>query len=159
MAKGTTIVGLAKLQRKLERMPTVAREQIRAKMAEAADEVVAMMRSLAPVLKDPDDRRRAGALRDSIGWTWGQGPKGSMVIASMKGAGIGGGLTITIFAGSRDKSRGKEDAFYARWVEFGTQHMPAQPYFYVSWRANRRRAGRKVRAAVRKAARSVAAGQ
>lgn len=159
MAKGATILGLAKLQKKLERLPAIAKEQIRLKMAEAADEIVTMMKSLAPVLKEPDPRRRAGALRDSIGWTWGQAPKGSMVIASMKGAGVGGDLTITIFAGSRDKGKGADDAFYARWVEFGTKNMPAQPYFYVSWRANRRRAGRKVRAAVRKAARSVAAGR
>lgn len=157
MARQSTILGLAKLQRKLDRLPKVARDQIRQKMAEAADETVAMMKSLAPVLKEPDDRRRAGALRDSIGWTWGQAPKGSMVIASMKGAGIGGDLTITIFAGSRDKTRGADDAFYARWVEFGTQNMPAQPFFYVSWRASRRSARRKVRAAVRSAARQVAA--
>lgn len=159
MARSGTILGLAKLQKKLDRLPTVARDAIRQKMAGTADEIVAMMKRLAPVLKEPDDRRRAGALRDSIGWTWGQAPKGSMVIASIKGAGIGGDLTITIFAGSRDKGRGTDDAFYARWVEFGTQNMPAQPYFYVSWRANKRRAGRQVRAAVRRAARDVAKGQ
>ncbi|SCX88468.1 HK97-gp10 family putative phage morphogenesis protein [Paracoccus tibetensis] len=159
MARGTTIRGLAKLQKKLDRLPGIAKATIRQKMAEAADEIVAMMRSLVPVLKEPDARRRAGALRDSIGWTWGQAPKGSMVIAAMKGAGAGGDLTITIYAGSRDKSRGPDDAFYARWVEFGTKNMPAQPYFYVSYRANKRRAGRKIRGAVRKAARSVAAGQ
>lgn len=159
MARGATILGLAKLQKKLDRLPKIARDLIRQKMGEAADEIVAMMKSLVPVLKEPDERRRAGALRDSIGWTWGQAPKGSMVIASMKGAGAGGDLTITIFAGSRDKKKGVDDAYYARWVEFGTRHMAAQPYFYVSWRANKRRAGRKVRAAVRTAARSVAAGQ
>lgn len=159
MARGTTIVGLAKLQRKLDRLPAIAKATVRQKMGEAADEIVSMMRSLAPVLKEPDSRRRAGALRDSIGWTWGQAPKGSMVIAALRGAGAGGDLTITIYAGSRDKSRGPDDAYYARWVEFGTKNMPAQPYFYVSWRANKRRAGRKVRGAVRQAARNVAAGQ
>jgi HK97 gp10 family phage protein len=159
MARGTTILGLAKLQRKLDRLPAIAKATIRSKMAEAADEIVAMMKSLVPVLKEPDARRQAGALRDSIGWTWGQAPKGSMVIAAMKGAGAGGDLTITIFAGSRDKGRGTADAFYARWVEFGTKNMPAQPYFYVSYRANKRRAGRKIRGAVRQAARSVAAGR
>lgn len=159
MARGTTVLGLARLQRKLERLPEVVKEQIRSKMAEAAEETVAMMKSLVPVLKEPDARRRAGALRDSIGWTWGQAPKGSMVVATLKGAGVGGDLTITIYAGSRDKSRGPDDAYYARWVEFGTRSMPAQPFFYVSWRANRKAAGRKVRKAVRDAARQVAAGQ
>lgn len=156
MAKGATIMGLARLQRKLDRLPKVTKERIRAEMAAAADDIVAMMKRLAPVLKKPDDRRRAGALRDSIDWTWGQAPKGSMVIGAMKGAGVAGDLTITIFAGTRDKGLGADDAFYARWIEFGTMKMPAQPFFYVSWRANRRSARRKVRKAVRDAARAVA---
>ncbi len=159
MARGATIIGLAKLQRKLDRLPKVAKDQIRTKMAEAADEIVAMMKSLVPVLKEPDARRRAGALRDSIGWTWGKAPKGSMVVATLKGAGAGGDLAITVFAGSRDKGRGIDDAYYARWVEFGTAKMPAQPFFYVSWRANRRPAGRKIRKATRDSARQVAAGR
>ncbi|MDF3606337.1 HK97 gp10 family phage protein [Paracoccus sp. DMF-8] len=159
MAKSATIIGLAKLQKKLDRLPKIAKDHIREKMAEAADEIVAMMKSLVPVLKTPDERRRAGALRDSIAWTWGQAPKGSMVIATMKGAGAGGDLTITLYAGSRDKSQGVDDAFYARWVEFGTSKMSAQPFFYVSWRANRRKARNKVRKAVRDSARQVAAGR
>ncbi len=158
MARGATIMGLAKLQRKLDRLPKVAKDQIQTKMAEAADEIVAMMKSLVPVLKEPDARRRAGALRDSIGWTWGKAPKGSMVVATLKGAGVGGDLTITVFAGSRDKSRGPDDAYYVAWVEFGTKKMKAQPFFYVSWRANRKPAARKVRKAVRDAARQVARG-
>ncbi|MCB5411316.1 HK97-gp10 family putative phage morphogenesis protein [Pseudogemmobacter faecipullorum] len=158
MARGTTIIGLAKLEQKLKRLPKVAKELIRQKMAEAADQVVAMMKSRVPVLQQPDRRRQAGALRDSIGWTWGQPPRGSMVIATLRGAGVGGDLTITIYAGSRDKSQGSADAFYARWVEFGTTKMKAQPYFYVSWRANRKSVRRKISAAVNRAAKTVAAG-
>lgn len=158
MARGTTIIGLARLERKLKRLPKVAKDLIRKKMAEAADQIVAMMKSLAPVLKEPDRRRQAGALRDSIGWTWGQAPKGSMVVATLKGAGVGGDLTITIYAGTRDKALGTADAFWARWVEFGTSKMGAQPYFYVSWRANRRSVRRKIISAVRTSAKRVAAG-
>ena len=143
MARQTTIIGLAKLERKLKRLPVAARETIRAAMEAAADEIVAMMKGLVP--------DATGALRDSIGWTWGQAPKGSMVISTLKGAGVGGDLTLTIFAGNAE-------AYYARWVEFGTQKMRAQPYFYVSWRTNRRNARRKVRAAVRKSAKQAAAG-
>jgi len=150
MARGATIIGLTKLQRKLDRLPKVAKEHIRQEMAKAADEIVAMMKSLVPV--------DTGALQRSIGWTWGAAPQGSMVVAAMKGAGIGGDLTITIYAGTRDKSLGDDDAFYARWVEFGTANMDAQPFFYVSWRANRKGARAKVRKAVRTAARQVAAG-
>lgn len=158
MARGATIIGLTKLQKKLDRLPKVAKEQIREAMASAADEIVAMMKSLVPVLREPGKRRVAGALRDSIGWTWGQAPRGSFAVATMKGAGVGGDLTITIYAGSRDKGLGSADAFYVRWIEFGTEKMRAQPFFYVSWRANKKGARRKVRAAVRKSARQVAKG-
>lgn len=156
MARQATIKGLANLQRKLDRLPAAAKEHIRAEMERAAEEIVATMRRLAPVLKEPDARRRAGALRDSIGWTWGKAPKGSMVVAALKGAGVGGDLTITIYAGG-----GEDDAFYARFVEFGTKRMQAQPFFYVSWRAHRRgrnnvrtRMNRAVRESARQVARS-----
>lgn len=150
------ILNLARLDRKLKRLPTVAREPIRLGMEEAADEIVAMMKSLVP--KD------SGTLRDSIGWTWGKAPKGSMVMATAKGS-LGADLTLTIYAGN-------SDAYYARWVEFGTAGHTnagkfagsdnpgtrAQPFFYVSWRANKRAVKRIVRKASRDAAKKVAAG-
>lgn len=125
-------------------------------MEAKADEIVAMMKSLVPV----DD----GVLRDSIGWTWGKAPKGALVIASVQSTGEDG-MTITIYAGN-------SEAYYARWVEFGTarhvnggkfagsQHpgTTAQPFFYVSWRANKRRTVRAIRKATRDAAKKVAAG-
>ncbi|WP_342366118.1 HK97 gp10 family phage protein [Rhizobium sp. CFBP 8752] len=85
------ILNLARLDRKLKRLPTVARERIRLGMEEAADDIVAMMKSLVP--KD------SGTLRDSIGWTWGKAPKGSMVMATAKGS-LGADLTLTIYAGN-----------------------------------------------------------
>lgn len=148
MASITRILGLAKLQRKLDRLPQVAKATIRAAMAEAADEVVALMKSLVPVSADGSHGNPPGTLRDSIGWTWGKAPKGASIVAVAKTK-LGGDMTITIYAGSTE-------AFYARWQEFGTQNMPASPYFYVSWRASKKRAGRKVRAATRKAAKQVA---
>jgi len=157
MARAVTILGRAKLEAKLRRMPEVAKAQIKAAMAAAADEIVAVMKSLVPVLKKPDDRRRAGALRDSIGWTWGRdAPAGSLIVAVVKGK-LGGDLTITIYAGSRDKKRGIDDAYYARWVEFGTTKMSAHPYFYVSYRANKKKAVRSIKSATRKAGKLVAA--
>jgi len=136
------ILGLARLQRKLNRLPTVAKITIRAAMEAAANEIVAMMKSLVPVDK--------GELRDSIGWTWGKVPKGSGIVAQVKSS-LGGDMSITIFAGD-------EVAFYARWQEHGTQTMPAQPFFFVSWRANRKSTKRKIAAGIRKAAKQVAAG-
>lgn len=152
----TKILNLARLHRKLKRLPQVATQHIRSEMEKIADNIVAMMKSL--VAKDEGD------LRDSIGWTWGKAPKGSMVISTVK-ASLGGDLTLTIYAGNAE-------AYYARWVEFGTASHPnkgkftgtthpgtsAQPFFYVSWRANKKGAVRAVRKASRDAAKKVAAG-
>jgi HK97 gp10 family phage protein len=144
----TKITNLDRLNRKLKQLPIVARELIRAEMAKAADEIVGMMKRLAPVLAVPVKDRRSGALRDSIGWTWGAAPKGSVVVAAV--ASKSDDMRITIYAGNAE-------AYYARWVEFGTQMMRAQPYFYVSWRANKRRTVRRLGKAVRDAAKKVAA--
>ncbi|MCP8894296.1 HK97 gp10 family phage protein [Shinella daejeonensis] len=156
MVRATKILGLAKLQRKLDRLPEIAKQHITEALEKAADEIVRMAKSLVPVLKTPDERRRAGALRDSIGWTWGKVPKGAMTLGKVAESALGGDLTITIYAGTRDKSSGVDDAFYARWVEFGTQKMQAQPYFFPSYRANKKPAARRIRAGVRKAAKAAA---
>lgn len=102
-------------------------------MEKSADEIVDMMKRLVPVDK--------GDLRDSIGWTWGDPPDGATVVASAVSS---DGIAITIFAGGGD-------AFHARFVEFGTRNMPAQPFFYVSWRANRKRVLARTKRALRKA--------
>jgi len=155
------IIGMDPLIRKLKVLPEVAREQIRAAMAKEADEIVALMKRLVQV----DD----GDLQKSIGWTWGNKvPKGAMAVAT-KGK---GDLSITIFAGN-------EKAYYARWIEFGTQShdipgapdwvrpmlehgvthpgSKAFPFFYPGWRAGRKQAKRNLRKAAREAAKKVAA--
>lgn len=135
------IIGLAKLQQKLDRLPDIATEMIKAALEQSADEIVSLAKSLVPV----DD----GTLRESIGWTWGKAPRGSISLGSMAAASLGGDLTITVYAGS-------SEAFYARWIEFGTKKMSAQPYFFPSYRANKKHAKRRISKAVRDAARKVA---
>lgn len=148
MASATRIIGLAKLHKKLQRMPDVAKTKIKAAMEQGADEIVAMMRNLVPV--------DSGALRDSIGWSWGKAPQGAMTLGKMAANNLAGELTITIYAGTRDKKLGDADAYYARFVEFGTKHMAASPYFYVSYRANKKKVRSRIRRAVTKAAKEVA---
>lgn len=152
----TRIQGLDRLNRKLAKLPAVAKQMIRQAMEAKANEIVAMMKNLVPV----DD----GTLRDSIGWTWGKAPKGSLTIASVQATGDSD-MTLTIYAGNKE-------AFYARWVEFGTARhengglfagsihpgTTAQPFFFVSWRANKRRTVRAIRKASRDSAKKVAAG-
>lgn len=150
------ILRLRELQRKLDRLPAKVKKRIREAMEAGANEMVAMAKSLVPA--------DSGALRDSIGWTYGQAPKGAMTLGKVQS--IGGDLTISIYAGN-------VEAFYARWVEFGTAAhtaggkfkgatipaIPASPYFYVSFRALRKRVKGRVTRAINKAAKEVAAGQ
>lgn len=140
--------GLPQLKRKLEKLRTNTAPKVQAAMAIAADKVVAMAKSLVPV--------DTGALRDSIGWTWGDAPKGSLKVASAKT----GTMRLTIFAGSKE-------APHARWIEFGTAPHPQggqyagtehpgtqpQPYFFPSWRANKKEIQSLLRKAIREAVR------
>lgn len=152
-------------------------------MEAGADEIVALARSLVPV--------SSGALRNSIGWTWGDAPDGSLILGSVRKISRSrrkiktkadvrreAGLAITIYAGD-------DEAFYARWVEFGTQATqargsrrnnrfrnifvatkeyrahaatPAQPFFYPAYRALRKSVKSRIRRAANKAAKLVAAG-
>ncbi|WP_411036158.1 HK97 gp10 family phage protein [Shinella sp. BYT-45] len=151
----TKILNLARLDCKLKRLPAVAKAEIKAGMEAAADEIVATMQNLVPI-------GDTMALHDSIAWTWGKAPRGSLAIATVKSS-MASDLTLTIYAGNAE-------VYYARWVEFGTKDHAnagmfagskhpgtrAQPFFYVSWRTNKKPARARVRKAVRTAARKVA---
>ncbi|MET3924603.1 HK97-gp10 family putative phage morphogenesis protein [Devosia sp. 2618] len=153
------VIGLDRLKRKLAALPKLAEEEISKAMIQSAEEIVAMAKSLAP--------QDSGDLINSIGWTWGDAPKGAMVLGKVKSSGRGAGnLQITVYAGGGD-------AFYARFVEFGTSPRvnggqfagsshpgtSAQPFFYPSYRATRKRAkGRVTRAITRSAKRAAAGG-
>jgi HK97 gp10 family phage protein len=137
--------GLPELRRKLERLRERTAPQVQKAMEVAADRIVERMKSLVPVDQ--------GDLRNSIGWTWGQAPKGSVKFKTKAGP-----MTLTIYAGD-------EKAFYARWVEFGTAPHdqggryagtthpgnPAQPFFYPAYRAHKKETVAAMRKAVRAA--------
>lgn len=149
------VKGLRELQRKLDALPAKVKARIREAMEAGAEEVVTMAKALVPT--------DSGALRDSIGWTYGRAPKGAMTLGIVEST--GGDLTITIYAGN-------SEAFYARWIEFGTSahaaggkfkgaqipSIPAQPFFYVSFRASRKRIKSRLTRAINKAAKEVASG-
>jgi len=140
MAKRTSILGLAKLEQKLKRLPDAVTAEIKAAMERVADDIVAMAKSLVVV-------GYTGALKESIGWTWGAPPRGSITLGKVARSALGKDLTLTIFAGN-------DEAYYARWVEFGTSAhtnggkfagtknpgTSAQPYFYPAYRANKKAA-------------------
>ena len=98
-----------RLRARLAKIPDIAREAAASAMEEGAQEIVDAMKSMAPV--------DSGDLRDSINWTWGSVPAGSFVIDEIRSGKNAGDqyatLRIKIYAGNKD-------AFYARFIEFGT---------------------------------------
>lgn len=146
-----------RVRAQLERTPQIAVVAASRAMEEGAQEIVSLMKQLVPV--------RYGNLRDSIGWTWGNAPAGTVKIDTIKsGKNEGlqyGTIKITFYAGNR--SAGFDKAFYAHMVEFGTSphYQPnlgrmhpgttAQPFFYPAWRTHKAKFKRKIRAAVRRA--------
>jgi HK97 gp10 family phage protein len=144
MAGGVRILGREKLLRQMHRMPNEVRSAIKQSLAQVADEITDYQRRLVPVA--------SGKLKESIVSIFGDKP------AAPNSGVIGGGgtilgdpdLTLWILAGS-------EEAYYARWVEFGTVAQRGQPFFFPPYRAFRRRGRRMVGNAMRKAMRRVAA--
>lgn len=137
-----------RLQARLAKVPAIAADAAAQAMEEGADEIVAAMKAAAPVLKSPDRRRKAGALRDSIGWTWGEVPAGSFVIADVRS----GKNKVTQYATLRLKIyAGNREAFYGAWQEFGTSQAPAQPFFFSIWKAHKAKFRSRIASAVRKA--------
>lgn len=128
---------------KLKQIPDVAVDAARLAMEEGAQEIVEAMRALAP-------KGESGDLRDSIGWTWGDLPAGTFMIDEIR-SGRGQGeqyatLRLKIYAGGGD-------AFYARFHEFGTKSMAANPFFFPVWKKMRAKYRRDIRARVRAAIR------
>lgn len=181
MASRVKLTGLDKLNRKLQQLPPRAEKEIRLAMEKSADEVVSLAKSLAPlgIASGRNSSNNPGALRDSIGWTWGSNaPAGSVKLGSVtNGSGRRpGDLVITIYAGD-------DKAFYARWVEFGTKphtitvknaptlsrggvnfgrsvsHPGASTsnaFFYPAYRALRKRIRTRISRAITKSIRDVA---
>lgn len=130
------VQGLAELRRRWSAVPAKVREAVKDELEGIATSLVADMQRVA---------RRGATLKlvNSIGWTWGAAPKGTMVVGTV-GASEGSRLRITIYAGGGD-------AFYARFQEFGTVKMAANPFFFPVWRARRRSVKSKISRAISKA--------
>jgi len=137
------VEGLDRLKRKLTKtIPTAVVDATVKAMEQGADEVVSMMRRLVP--KD------TGELAATINWTWGEAPEGSLTLGRSKTA--ANGLRITIYAGDMSTMVGERSQFQlARLQEFGTQQMQANPYFFPSWRASRKRVKGRITRQMRKA--------
>lgn len=150
--------GRAQLRRRFARVPEVLRAELAKQLETEAEGIVAAMRSLAP--------KQTGALAESIRWEpLGGAGLGSFVQRSFRGRAFlktgvairAGGVPET----SRQQQRGvtssgrvRSGTFttdLARLQEFGTVRMPANPFFFPVWRAFRRGARGRLRAAFRRA--------
>lgn len=109
------VEGLDDLLKKLDRLPeNLEKNVLRGAIRASATPIVKDAKARVPVLQTPDARRVAGALRRSI----------HARSVQMKNGRLTGGVT----AGGSDKSAGKKDTYYARFVEFGTAKMQARPF-------------------------------
>lgn len=135
----------------LAAIPKEIRKGVRVQIEKQAGSIVDTQKRL--VAED------SGALRDSIRYQMGDVELASSANLASGAAGKGDpDLTATIIAGDRD-------AYYARFVEFGTaphtnggkfagtDHpgTAAKPFFYAPFRANRKRAKAAVSRAIGKA--------
>ena len=134
------VKGLAEMNRRWGAIPAKVRQAARDTLEQNAEEIVADMRKAAPV-------GETGKLLFSINWTWGKAPAGTMVVGAV-GASNSSDLRITIYAGG-------DDAFYARFHEFGTKNMTANPFFWPIWRARRRRVKSRLTRNINKAIKSL----
>lgn len=186
----TRVRGLDRLKRQLSALPNSVRAAMSDALADGAAEMAGAIRRAAPRLDVATKRRRPGALQDSVGSCAGPPPKTSATGALRGKAAVGNhalanwalddaGLLYSVYAGN-------DEAYYARWVEFGTAPSTkgqrvgarasdvkqskqgriagrthpghrAQPFFYPNVRAKRKAVKAKVMRATRKAAKAIAA--
>lgn len=125
------VKGVAALHRRFQKIPKDIRREVVIAMERMADQMVREMKALAPV--------ESGALKASIGWRWGDAPRGSLSIATFRGRQFGQ-LKLTLFAAGGE-------AFYGVFQEFGPN---AQPFFFPVYRANRRLVRGRVSRAITK---------
>jgi len=129
--------------RRIRALPDAVRKQVQKDLRRSAEELVAAQKRVAPV--------KTGTLRDSIKWRLGsaRGKTGNTLRDE---------FTVTIYIDKRARH-------YAHLVEFGvsahenkgrfkgTQNpgAPPQPYFFPTYRAQKRRIKGRVRRGLKKA--------
>lgn len=128
--------GREKFDRQLAALPAAMKAEIRKALETSASETVDLMRRFAPV--------ETGKLRASIDFTFGEAPKGALA-SDARAAKAESGLAVTMFAGGKQ-------AFYARFQEFGTTNMAANPFFFPAYRLGRKRAKSRLSRSIRNGA-------
>ncbi len=110
MARNASVERFRKLTEELQRECLAAAKD---ELGTQAEKLTQTIKGVCPVNADP--KPTPGLLRDSIGWTFGDPPKTRASGAFRpKAGGSKSDLVASVYAGN-------DEAFYARWVEFGTE--------------------------------------
>jgi HK97 gp10 family phage protein len=137
-----TVQGIDRFKAKLAAIPESVRDAMSDALAGGAADLVAMQRRLAP--KD------TGELASSIRWNWADGTANADGLKAGRAEQIAAkgetNLAINVTTGT-----GMKIPMVAVWQEYGTRNQPAQPFFYVSYRAMKKKIAARVAAASRRA--------
>lgn len=138
-----TVQGVSRLKAKLAAIPESVRDATSDALAGGAADLVAMQKRLAP--KD------TGELASSIRWDWATG--GAADAAGLKEGraeqiATKGGMNLAI---NVTTGTGMKIPMVALWKEHGTRDHPAQPFFYVSYRALKKKIAARIASASRRA--------
>lgn len=129
------VKNLAKFQRRMRAIPLSVRLELVKQLEKEAEKVVKLMKAFAP-------KGTTLQLLESIGWTWGDAPAGAISVGKVASNEYDK-IAITIYAGGGD-------AFYAKFQEFGTVKMAANPFFFPTYRAEKRRMRANIKRAVKR---------
>lgn len=112
------------------KLPASVRQETSAALDDAGDELAAAIRRRVP----RDQGKLAATVRKERGAAAGPGRE----------RGADADLTVRVIEGDRENFQGP-------WIEHGTVNAPAQPHFFPTWRAMKRRLIGKIRRRQRKA--------
>ena len=135
MAETIKVHGLQELSQTLMKLPAELEKRVIMGALRAAGQTIrkeAMAR--APILQEPDPRRRAGTLLKSISVRRVKGK-----VAVYVGVfGLSGKRMAAFKAGGGTKgANNPDDPYYWKWVEYGTKKMAARPFLRPAFEAKK----------------------
>jgi HK97 gp10 family phage protein len=129
---------VARINARLNQTTDLCAGPVEETMLTQAALIATEQKSLAPI--DPDSEM-PGALKESVRVEKGTPKPKKAIVINIKAGG----------AKTRKQGKAAKPYDYGRAVEFGTQDMKAQPFFFPIWRARKKDARAAVRKAVKQA--------
>lgn len=145
------VSGTARLLQKLDEMPEAVRKAMSDAIADGMEDLNDYQRRLA--------RRvwRTGELESSIGWGWvNPGQDGLTGLKPGRAANLAAKGALQLAAKAYAGRVNGKEAYYAKFVEFGTRFKPARPFFFPAYRLKKRDIKRNIAVASRRAIKAIA---